>query len=184
MNLQVNPESTAAESIHMKGEPMIIEQGIVEEIRGRKALVRIRKSAACAGCPTRDSCEIGSDKPVRVEVVNDLSASVGDLVEISMPAATVMKLSLLIYFFPVLALVAGAVIGNSLAGFLGMGPTPAAMAGGGGAMAATFLGLRRLEKRTGTRERYRPRMTRVLPGGDPEPSAEEENGASLQTPEK
>ena len=153
---------------------MIIEQGIVEEIRGRKALVRIQKSAACAGCPTRDSCEVGSDRPMRIEVANDPGARVGDRVEISMPAATLMKLSLMVYFLPVVALVAGAVTGNALAGYLHADPTAASVAGGGLAMAMTYFVLKWMDRGAGVRETYRPRMTRVFHGSGPHSPLEKE----------
>ncbi len=53
-----------------------------------------------------------------VEVSNDLQAKVGDLVEISIPEGTVLKLSVFVYLFPVIALIIGAFLGEFIANFL------------------------------------------------------------------
>ena len=93
---------------------MISERGIVERIDNQKAIVRVTKSSACAHCGSRDSCNI-SDRDMLVEVANDLKAAVGDSVEISVAEGTLLKLSVLIYFFPIIALMVGAFLGNYLA---------------------------------------------------------------------
>jgi len=86
---------------------MVSEQGITEKVTDRKATVRVRKSPTCAHCGSRTSCDI-SDRDMLVEVSNDLQAKVGDYVEISVPEGTLLKLSVLVYLFPIIALMTGA----------------------------------------------------------------------------
>ena len=141
---------------------MEIEEGIIEKASKRKALVRIQPSSACANCDSRGTCDISSDKKMMIEVANNLQAEIGDRVEISMPEGSLLKLSFLVYFLPVVALVAGAIMGSMLAPFLDMEPTPASVIGGGGAMAGVFFVLRWLERGSNARDKYYPRMTRIL----------------------
>jgi sigma-E factor negative regulatory protein RseC len=149
---------------------MITEQGVVEEIVQQKAVVRIQKSSACAGCESRGSCMTMEDKIVMVEVANELGANVGDIVELGMGSGSLMKLSLLVYFFPVIGFVAGAFIAEAWAESLHMDSTTASLLGGIIAMAITFFVLKWLNRGAQDKGEYRPRMTRILAkAGPPQP---------------
>ena len=102
-----------------------------------------------------------------IEVANDLQAKIGDRVQISMPEGSLLKLSFLVYFLPVVALIAGAILGDRVAPFLNMEPTPASVIGGVSAMAIVFCALKWLDRGSNTREKYYPRMTRILFSGNP-----------------
>ena len=141
---------------------MITEQGVVEEIVHQKAVVRIQKGASCAGCESRGSCMVMADKTVLIEVDNELQADVGDRVELGMPSGSLMKLSLLVYFFPVLGFVAGAFIAGAWAESFHMDSTTASLLGGFIAMAITFFVVKWLSRGALDRGEYRPRMTRIL----------------------
>ncbi|MFO7985196.1 MAG: SoxR reducing system RseC family protein [Desulfatiglandaceae bacterium] len=141
---------------------MVREQGIVEKITGKKAVIRIERTSACATCESRGHCEIGSNKKMVVEVLNELSACSGDRVEVSIPTGSFLKLSLLVYLFPVLALVAGAYAGGEWAGSLGINPTPASIVSGGLSTAVAFVCLRILDRRFRVSGQTGPRMTRIL----------------------
>lgn len=148
----------------MKGKivSMEIEQGIVEKASKRKAMVRIQKSSACATCSSKDSCDVSSDKKIVIEVANDLQAKTGDRVELSMPESSLLKLSLLVYLLPVVALIAGACLGAELAPVLNMDTTLASVIFGASAMAMVYCVLRWLDGISNFREKYYPRMTRIL----------------------
>ena len=79
---------------------MVTEQGIIEEVSGQKALVRIKKSSACATCESRGNCEVVSGKSMVVEVANDLGGGKGDRVELSVPSGAFLKLSYLFTYSP------------------------------------------------------------------------------------
>jgi len=140
---------------------MISEQGVVYKILNRKAVVRVQKSSACAHCESRDACEI-SNKGMLVEVVNDLQAKVGDRVELSVPESSILKLSMLVYLLPVAALIIGAYAGAAWAGSVQTDPTLPAILGGGLAMGIVFYILRSLDRAAAAKDKYSPRMTRIL----------------------
>ncbi len=146
---------------------MAIEEGLVLEASGRKALVRIQQSSACATCGSRDSCDISSDDNTTIELSNDLKAKIGDRVQISLPESSLLKLSLLVYMLPVIALVAGACVGAELATWLNTDSTLTSVVSGCSAMAIVFCVLRWLDGISDFRKKYYPRMTRILVNAQP-----------------
>lgn len=141
---------------------MVSEQGVVEQVVAGKAQIRIERSGACATCGSRDLCDLGDDKAMRVQVTDTLQVQEGDRVELTVGVGRFLGLSALIYLLPVAALVAGAMLAGSWAGSLGMARTPTSMIGGFGAMAAVFFALRSLDKRTRKEGRFQPQMTRII----------------------
>ena len=146
---------------------MITERGIVETVAGDRAVVRIAQSSSCASCESRAACGMVSDKEIRVEVRNELRAKAGDLVEISMPAPSLFKMGMVVYLFPVLALILGAVAGSLVAARLGLEDNLASIAGGVAALGISFGVLRKLDRSIRHKPAYNPRMTRVLLSGAP-----------------
>ena len=141
---------------------MVRERGVIESIAGKKAMVRIEKSSACSACESRDSCDAASGKGMTIEVANELMASEGDVVEISISSGSFLKLTLLVYFVPVVALIAGACLGNELGTLVGFNVTLAAILAGGTAMGATFLALRQFDRYQRKKRTLSPKMTRIL----------------------
>ncbi len=141
---------------------MPIEEGVVLETSETKALVRIQQSSSCATCKSRESCDISSGNHTEIEVSNELQAKIGDRVQISLPESTLLKLSLLVYILPVIALVAGSCVGAGLATVLDTDSTLTSVIAGCSAMAMVFYVLRRLDGISDFRKKYYPRMTRIL----------------------
>ena len=104
---------------------MATEEGIIEKAFENKAVVRIQRNSACAHCQTKGACEMLSDKEMRIEVSNRLHAKDGDRVEISIPTRSLLKMSLFVYFLPIVALVIGAVLGGEFAEVFRLTPTTA-----------------------------------------------------------
>lgn len=155
---------------------MITEKGVVDEISGRKAIIRIEKSSACASCESRDSCDVHQGKPMTIEVNNELKAGQGDRVEVSIPSGTFVILSLYVYLLPVLALMGGAYVGGTLlAPRFHMAPTPVSIVIGFMAMAVTYFFLRRFDKTPLANAKYRPRMMRIVERFQAPVSAKQEN---------
>ena len=141
---------------------MVKEEGVIEKIFEEKARVRVQKSSACASCGSRDSCHVMGDSEMMIEVANELHAGVGDYVELSVPTGSLLKLSLLVYLLPVVALIVGAYLGGLWAESLPISSTPASILGGCVAMGLTFWGLKWFDSTIGNRDQYHPRITRIL----------------------
>lgn len=141
---------------------MPTEEGIIEKTSHSNAVVRIQKSSACAHCESRGACHVSEGNAMLIEVPNDLQAKVNDHVEISLPEGSLLKLSLLVYFVPILALIAGAIGGSMLAQSFNLQPTLAPIVCGGFAMGITFCVLKRLDRSGHARRNYQPRITRIL----------------------
>lgn len=97
-----------------------------------------------------------------VEVENDLEVQVGDRVELEIPAGSVVKLSLLVYVFPVIALIVGAIVGEALAEPIHMNPTLASVLGCVSGLGISIFALRWLDRGGHGKEKYYPRLRRVL----------------------
>jgi sigma-E factor negative regulatory protein RseC len=149
---------------------MPTEEGVIEKTFRQKALVRVQKSSCCSQCESQGACQVLGDKEMVVEVANDLQAQEGDHVEISVPTGSLLKLSLLVYVLPILALILGAYLGSALAPSYRLSSNLASVLGGFIAMGAAFWVLRQLDRAVRKREAYHPRMTRILfSGGAPLP---------------
>ena len=143
------------------------EQGVIEKVlENGRAVVRVQQSAHCATCRSRDSCHAAEGRDMLVEVENPLLAKVGDHVEIGVPTTALLKLSILVYFLPIVALLVGAYGGGALASSY-TDPTLASVLGGILAMAATFLCLKRFDRRMRGRPDFTPHMIRILISSDP-----------------
>ncbi len=144
----------------------IVEKGVIEKVIGNVAMIRVMKTGGCAGCTEKDACHMrfGGQKPMIVDVDNDLGARAGDWVELSMPALNVVKLSFIVYFLPVLALVVAAAVGAELAHFLNLTRDVASLLFGGATLLISFLLLKRLNRNIRKNRQYYPRMTRIVAG--------------------
>ncbi len=141
---------------------MVKEQGIIKQIKGKKAVIRIQQTSACAHCRSKASCDV-SKREMFIEVANNLGAKEGDLVELSVPEGTVLKLSFLIYIMPIIALIIGALGGWAVAESFKTDTTFASILGAGLCVGLSFYGLRKLNKKAESEEKYFPRMIRILP---------------------
>ena len=90
----------------------MIEQGIVEKLDAPFAFVRIIKNESCDGCTLCDTSNPNEEKILRV--FNKSEAAKGDWVEINISPSSVIKTSLLLFIAPVVALIAGYIIGDVL----------------------------------------------------------------------
>jgi len=92
---------------------MTKENGVVIKTGESKAWVKTIKSSACEGCASNGSCEAG--KEAEVEAINTIGAKIGDTVVVGFETGSLIKVSMMLYLFPVLAMIVGAVIGSKLA---------------------------------------------------------------------
>lgn len=95
------------------------------------------RAPSCGSCKTADACQSQSGllglgaAPRRYRVANSIGARVGDRVQLTVADGTLWRASLMSYVLPLLLAIAGAVVGQSLAGDAGgMMGTLAGLGGG------------------------------------------------------
>jgi len=139
------------------------EEGIVCRVEASTAWITTTPSSACETCASKGSCStLGGGREMEVQAVNAVGAQVGDRVVISFESASLLKLSFLLYIFPILSMFAGALLGQYLAPFLHLDATALSVV-------CAFLffllafGLIRLGgNRLARKDAYRPKVVRIL----------------------
>ena len=143
---------------------MATEQGVVTKIGIGTAWIKTTKSDACKGCSARNSCHAmgGDDVEVEVEVVNAVNAQPGDRVVISFETTSLLKATFLIYTFPILCLLAGALAGRELAPLLAWEESTAAGIIGFSVFFVSMLFVHYKANRMGKKDQYRPHILRIM----------------------
>lgn len=145
---------------------MIREQGIVLETRGEIAWVETQRKSACGACQASKGCgtsvlsRLLGQKRTRVQALNEVGAMAGEQVVLGIEEQALVRGSLLVYMLPLLALFAGALLFEWLAGIyapgLGFNAEAASIAGGMLGLAAGFAWLKSFGRRIRYDGRYRP----------------------------
>jgi sigma-E factor negative regulatory protein RseC len=140
---------------------MITENGIVSNANASTAWIKTIRASSCKSCSSRDNCETAQNKQeMIVTVKNTLAVEKGDHVVIGLEAKSLITLSFLLYVFPIILLIIGAVIGDSLAPVFDMSPSLAAMAIGFLLFAVSFLFIRRKSNQLSKKNEYKPFLVR------------------------
>ncbi len=95
---------------------MATEEGIVTALHSTTACVKTKRTGACESCASKDACAtLGGGQEMEVQVINPVGARVGDRVVIGFKTESLIRVSLLLYIFPIFSMILGAVIGHKLA---------------------------------------------------------------------
>ena len=98
----------------VEGINLATEQGIVVKVSSTGAIVKTLRSEACESCSAKHSCSSqGND--MEVEAVNRVGAKEGDRVVLEIKNSPFLKATFLLYVFPVLCMILGAVLGEKFA---------------------------------------------------------------------
>ncbi len=136
---------------------MIEEIGFVVQVGENTAVVRTERSSACEGCASAGFCHMAEgEQEVSVEAENPLHAVKGQKVRISIPTASFLKGTFMLYLFPLIGLFAG-----MIPGYLWRGETGSA-AGGLLGLFSFFLLQRVINRYFVADRRYRPVITEIL----------------------
>ncbi len=145
---------------------MATEEGIVTKISAPgKALVSTVRSGACAACSAKGMCQsIGGGGGDEAEVIvnNAVDARVGDRVVISFRTGSLMKAMFLLYLFPILCLLAGALIGNHYAQTLHMDSSKFSALVGFLFLAGAIVFVKTKGNKMAEKKEYQPKIVRVL----------------------
>lgn len=137
----------------------MLQSGIVKEIHCSKqqAEVEITRSSACGdNCA---SCGLCPGQTARVFAVNDINACVGDRVAIEMSDKNVLGAAFLVYIVPIIALIAGYLLGDIL-----FKSEPLGVLTGIIFMAVTFIVIMRIDRKN--KRKYTPRIVQIITEGE------------------
>ncbi|MFP3981733.1 MAG: SoxR reducing system RseC family protein, partial [Desulfobacterales bacterium] len=99
---------------------------------------------------------MGGSREMEIVALNPVQAKIGDRVTLEYATGRMLQLSLLLYIFPIIALLAGAIIGDSAAPALGADPSILAAVLGFAALFLSLGVLLALEKKARQSDKYKP----------------------------
>ncbi|MGD2096522.1 MAG: SoxR reducing system RseC family protein [Desulfobacterales bacterium] len=149
---------------------MATEQGIVLQTDSETAWVKTTRSGACQGCTARNSCHtLGNSPDMEVKAINIAGAREGDRIVLSFETRSLLKATFLIYVFPIIFLVIGAVFGQMLSSLISVNPSALSVLLG---FAFFFAALRIMKVRANkmaAQNAYQPKITKILEIANPSP---------------
>ena len=97
---------------------MMKENGVVTQADLSIAKIKTIRTRACKSCASKNNCgSSDSFDEMIITVKNSINVKKGDHVVVGIETRSMLFLSLFIYVFPVIALIFGAVIGDTIAPF-------------------------------------------------------------------
>jgi len=138
---------------------MITENGIVTKINEKTAWVKTVRRSACEGCGSKESCEAA--KSGHVEAVNLAGAGLGDAVTVGFESGSLIKISMLLYIFPVFCMIGGAVVGSYLAPRYDMDESASAALFAFGFFLISFICIRLAGNMMSGNTKYQAKIIRV-----------------------
>ncbi|MFO7885174.1 MAG: SoxR reducing system RseC family protein [Desulfobacteraceae bacterium] len=142
---------------------MATEKGVVTGATPHKVWIKTLRASSCEACEAKDSCEEKRNiKEMTVQVDNTLNASVGDHVILGIKTAPLLKLTFMLYIFPIILLTAGAAAGQIFAPALGLDPSLTSLGAGVAGFAAAFVLVRIANNRLAGKKEFSPYLVRIL----------------------
>ncbi|MDH3799027.1 MAG: SoxR reducing system RseC family protein [Desulfobacterales bacterium] len=142
---------------------MATEQGVVLRTDSEDAWVKTARSSACEGCTARGSCHTtGGGQDMEVKAINSAGASVGDRIVLSFETASLLKATFLIYVFPIILMIAGAVLGQVLAPFIEFSPSGLSVLLGFAFFFSALFIIKARANKMAKKDAYQPKITKIL----------------------
>jgi sigma-E factor negative regulatory protein RseC len=156
---------------------MDTEKGTVQRVENGWAWVETTRKGGCDRCSQKGHCHLVGDGSNRmiIKAENVARASSGDLVEVFLSTKTRLKGIFIVYMFPVLGLLAGAIVGSSFSkgfGWNGDGGTVLFAVSG---LILAFLLAKVFESRMKANRELTPIVSRIIrrvSTGSPAPQRE------------
>ncbi|NLN16431.1 MAG: SoxR reducing system RseC family protein [Firmicutes bacterium] len=110
------------------------QRGVVVSRQNGLARVRLVR---CAGCKGEADCPFALDlkgekaQPIEIDAANPIGAEAGSIVQVEGDTNAILTGALIVYFLPLVLMLAGMVIARSLAAARGWGEVAPALIGGG-----------------------------------------------------
>jgi len=90
------------------------ETGIIISKQGKSVQVRLQKSKKCEGCT---ACASFGPNSMAIEAHNEIDAEIGDVVDVEISPKQVVGHSLVIFLFPIVAMIFGYFLGMRIGGY-------------------------------------------------------------------
>jgi sigma-E factor negative regulatory protein RseC len=148
-----------------KDHILATEEGIVTKtVPGTgTAWVKTSRTDACESCTAKGACNMmGGGKDMEVEAVNKIGAKVDDRVVIAFESSSLLKASFLIYLFPVICMIAGALLGQKLSHKYDLNESLFSAGAAFIFFVAAFLFVRIKGNRMAQKDAYRPSIVKIL----------------------
>ena len=155
---QKNVETMKRSKVYMNES-----EGIVKEVRDKKALVITDRQTMCSQCMARGYCEmLGGGKEMLSETINPIGAKVGDMVRIGIPAGIVTKASMVVYMIPAIGLVGGAALGNYFGKLYGTDLNLSTLIGSLAGIGVSMIFVRLLSNTLSKKPSYQPEIIKII----------------------
>ena len=142
---------------------MATEEGIVLKTIATSAVVKTVKSGACKGCSSRGSCHsMGENNEMEVDAINEAGAKVGDRIVLNLETGPLLKVTFLLYVFPIILLIIGAAIGQRIATMLGMDSSGLSVLVGFTFLFAAVLFIKLKANNLAKNDKYRPTIIKII----------------------
>ena len=146
-----------------EGYKLATEQGVVLRTDSEAAWVKTVRSSACEGCSARGSCHTtGGGQDMEVKAINSAGASVGDRIVLSFETASLLKAAFLIYVFPIILMITGAVLGQVLAAFIDFSPSGLSVLLGFAFFFSALFIIKTRANKMAKKNAYQPKITKIL----------------------
>lgn len=152
---------------------MAQEEGLVATIteNGWAQVVTDRRDA-CADCGASHCCaSLGGSSKMVIKALNRAGAGVGDLVYVNLGSGAVIQSAASFYMIPLLALIAGAVVGTELSQPLSISETAGAILFSFVGLALGFLITALISRRMSSQNKLTPIITRIKRAGAEAPES-------------
>lgn len=142
------------------------ETGEVVKVFNRTVEIRINPTEDCGACGVKDSCHTksGISKNRFVTAIDPFGLKIGERVKINLEPKSLVKASIIIFVFPILGLLLGALAGSFYARAAGYGADSDlyAVIGGFAGMGISVLGLRFYNKKLEKADKYYPSVVEII----------------------
>lgn len=144
---------------------MATEEGVVFKMGSSEAgtaWVKTSRTSACESCSSKAACHVGGGgKEMEVEAINTADARVGDRIVLNINTASLLKATFLLYVFPILAMIAGAVLGQAVALKRGSDPSGLSALFGFLFFGLAFVVIRIAGRRLSGNASYKPEIIKI-----------------------
>lgn len=142
---------------------MATEKGIVTRVGSNTAWVKTITDGACESCEAKSCCDAHRGKENReVEALNCAGARTGDKVTIDCHTSSLLKISFLLYVFPILCMILGAVIGQKISSYLHIEATPSSLIFGFLFFIIAVLFVKTRGNKLAQKSEYRPKIIKII----------------------